>query len=115
MSAPLTWADLGRVMRRIWLAILLITLASCATTTPPPPPTVVSGVKTEKELVEVVKPCFYTDEIPKVPGTWMSETQSKEKRRLASVADFKQLEQYLLTVDGMLIGCAKPRPTGEPK
>ena len=87
----------------IWL------LAGCATTARPPPPTVVSGVRTEPEKVEVIKPCFYTDEIPKAPGTWMSESQTKEKRRLASVADYKQLEQYLLTVDAMLIGCAKPR------
>ena len=95
------------------LFVAIVFLTSCATVEPPRQPQVTSGIRAEVEKVEVVKPCIYTDEIPKAPGTWMSESQSKEKRRLASVADYKQLEEYLLKVDALLIGCAKPREAGK--
>ncbi len=81
-------------------------LAGCATTQPPQ---VVTTVKTETVKVSVLEPCVFVDEVPKVPGTWMNDTQTKEKRRLAVLADLKEAEDYIVKADSLLRGCAKPR------
>lgn len=88
--------------------IIILLLASCATTTPPQSQ-VITQIKEVPVNVPVLIPCVYQDEVPKVPGTWMSETQSPEKRRLAVLADLKQAEDYILRADSLLRGCAKPR------
>lgn len=96
-------------MIRLRYALIPCLLAGCATTTPPPPPTVTSSVRTEIEKVPVLIPCVFADEVPKVPGTWMNEAQSKDKRRLAVLADLKEAEDYITKADSLLRGCAKPR------
>ena len=89
------------------LAILLLLAAGCATNTPQP--TVTSGVREVEVNKPVLIPCVYEDEVPKVPGTWMNTTQSKEQRRAAMIADGNEFEEYFLKADGLLRGCAKPR------
>ncbi len=88
-------------------AIFALMLAGCATATPQS--SVVSGIKTEIVKVPVLQPCVFEDEVPKVPGTWMREAQSKEQRRSAVLADVKELEDYVTRADSLLRGCAKPR------
>lgn len=97
------------------LLIIALMTTGCATTSAPLKPQVVTQVKIEEVKTPVLMPCVYEDEVPKVPGTWMSETQSKEKRRLAAVVDMKEAEKYILEADTILRGCAKPRPTGDVK
>lgn len=99
-------------MAALFLAIVLLT--SCATVEPARAPQVTAGIKPEVIREPVLIPCIFDDEVPKVPGTWMDATQTKEKRRLAIMADLKQTEAYILTADSLLRGCAKPR-TEAPK
>lgn len=89
-------------------------LAGCGTPGTPVP-TVTSGVREVPVNKQVFETCVTEDEVPKVPGTWMNETQTKEQRRAAVLADSKELEDYLLRADSLLRACAKPRPTEAPK
>lgn len=97
-------------MNKITFAIVAcLVLVSCATPEVTRQPQVTSGIKVEIVREPVLMPCIYIDEVPKVPGTWMSTTQTKEKRRLAALADLKEAEAYILKADSLLRGCAKPR------
>lgn len=100
---------IGRFLVAFILGVLLIVLLSSCATTTPPTSQVLTEIKTVEVKVPVLIPCVYDDEVPKVPGTWMSESQSSEKRRLAVLADLKQAEAYILKADSLLRGCAKPR------
>lgn len=91
----------------IFVAIVLLT--SCATTEAPRTPQVTSGVKETVVYKSVLEPCIFVDEIPPRPKLWMSETQTKEKRRLAAVIDIDELDEYIAAADSKLRGCAKPR------
>lgn len=88
-------------------------LSGCVTTQGPTS-TVTSGVRTEVVYKSVLEPCVYVDEVPKIPGTYMNETQTKEQRRAAKLADGNEIEQYVIKADSLLRGCAKPR-TEAPK
>lgn len=91
-------------MRAIALALFV---AGCATSTPQP--TVTSGVRLEQVDKAVSTPCMFVDEVPPVPGSWMNKTQTPAQRRAAALADLKELDEYLMTADGLLRACAKPR------
>jgi starvation-inducible outer membrane lipoprotein len=97
---------------RAFIAILAMLCAGCATV---PQSQVTTGIKTETVYQPVLQPCVFVDEVPKVPGTWLKTTQTPEQRRLAVIADIKELEEYLTRADSLLRGCAKPRPTEQPK
>lgn len=86
------------------MAILL--LAGCAAN-PATQPQVVSTVRTEEVRIPVLMPCLTADEIPKPPGTWMDETMTKDKRRLALLADLKELDEYILKSQTLMRGCVK--------
>lgn len=118
MKREPTWADCFftfwcslPLLALIAVIIVLPFVAGCATTDPKP--TVVSGVKATEVLTPVLMPCIFDDEVPKVPGTWMSDAQTKEKRRLAVLADLKETEDYIIKADSLLRGCAKPREAGK--
>lgn len=91
-------------MRAVLVALLL---SGCATAVPQP--TVTSGVREVEVRVPVLQPCVFVDEVPKIPGTWMTQAQSKDQRRAAKVADDADAVAYILRADSLLRGCAKPR------
>lgn len=99
------------IARHFWLLLVMgPNLIGCATTdTQPRQQQVTAGVKLDSVKEPVLIPCVFADEVPKVPGTWMADTQTKEKRRLAVLADLKEAEDYIVKADSLLRGCAKPR------
>lgn len=98
------------MMQNARLLFLFLFLAGCASVdTAPRQQQVVSGIKTTDFKVSVLEPCIYEDEIPPRPKLWMTEAQTKEKRRLAVVIDIDELDEYIVKADSKLRGCAKPR------
>lgn len=105
---------MSELFNKAYCIAYCIALAGCATTTPPPQQSVVSGVSKEVVKVSVLEHCIFVDEIPVRPKLWMTEAQTKEKRRLAAVIDIDEIDEYFTAADTLLRGCAKPR-TEAPK
>ena len=42
-----------------------------------------------------------------MPPTWMQITQSTEKKLIAALADLKELDDYLVKSQTVMLGCVK--------
>lgn len=106
-SSKFDWRMLHQPMT---LCLLVMVFVGCATTdTAPRQQQVVSSVTAAEIKTPILQPCIFEDEIPPRPKLWMTESQTKEKRRLASVIDIIELDAYVIAADSKLRGCAKPR------
>ena len=86
--------------------LIVLLLAGCATV--PPETRVISSATSLPPIkVPVLIPCVTAEEVPRVPPTYMRIDQSPEKKLIAALADLKELDDYLVRSQSLMLGCVK--------
>ena len=88
-----------------WISYsLTLLMTGCATDQ-----ALVSQAPVSVVKVPVTVPCVSTDQIPKVPTTYMDPKAGTLQKAAQAALDLHEFEDYAATADALLQGCAKPK------